>query len=265
MKARSSVLALSLVRRDRFATDQKWHLVHIRVTREILALQSTKTLARETQVERNHALCIAMRWHAFSMPVRTRQPAAKDVWHKSCVGSERVVKGNALARLPAVRERVPLRLYRATREGLLQHTGCFARGLAGTEGSSVQLGKAREMAKRIMVIDDSAALREAVCGTLSDAGYEVVEAMNGTDALAKLDGRKLDLMICDVLMPGMDGIALVKEVKRRAAYRFVPIIMLTTESSEESKEAGQMAGAKAWVVKPFRPAQILNAVSKLVL
>ena len=116
-----------------------------------------------------------------------------------------------------------------------------------------------------MVIDDSAALREAVCGALCDAGYEVVEATNGIEALAKLDGRKLDLMICDVLMPEMDGIALVKEVKRLPAYRFVPIIMLTTESSEERKEAGQMAGAKAWVVKPFRPAQILNAVSKLVL
>jgi two-component system chemotaxis response regulator CheY len=116
-----------------------------------------------------------------------------------------------------------------------------------------------------MVIDDSAALREAVGSALTDAGYEVVEAMDGRDALQKLDGRKLDLMICDVLMPGMDGIALVKEVKRLANYRFVPIIMLTTESSEESKEAGQIAGAKAWVVKPFRPTQILNAVSKLLL
>ncbi len=121
------------------------------------------------------------------------------------------------------------------------------------------------MAKRIMVVDDSAALREAVGSALTSAGYEVVEAMDGKDALEKLDGRKLDLMICDVLMPGMDGIALVKQVKRLADYRFVPIIMLTTESSEESKEAGQRAGAKAWVVKPFRPSQILSAVSKLML
>jgi len=123
---------------------------------------------------------------------------------------------------------------------------------------------AGDMAKRIMVVDDSATLRGAVCGALNDAGYEVVEATDGKDALEKLDGRPLDLMICDVLMPGMDGIALVKEVKRLADYRFVPIIMLTTESSEESKEAGQIAGAKAWVVKPFRPAQILRAVSKLM-
>ena len=122
-----------------------------------------------------------------------------------------------------------------------------------------------DMAKRIMVIDDSASLREAVGSALTDAGYEVVEAVDGKDALEKLDGRKLDLMICDVHMPGMDGIALVTEVKRLPSYRFVPIIMLTTESSEEHKEAGQIAGAKAWVIKPFRPKQILNAVSKLVL
>ena len=115
-----------------------------------------------------------------------------------------------------------------------------------------------------MVIDDSASLRGAVGSTLADAGYEVLDAVDGKEALAMLDGRKVDLMICDVHMPGMDGIAFVKEVKRRPDYRFVPIIMLTTESSEEGKQAGQMAGAKAWVVKPFRPAQILHAVSKLV-
>jgi two-component system, chemotaxis family, chemotaxis protein CheY len=123
---------------------------------------------------------------------------------------------------------------------------------------------ARDMAKRIMVIDDSASLREAVRGALTDAGYEVVDAVDGKDALDRLDGRKVDLMICDVHMPGMDGIAFVKHVKRLPDYRFVPIIMLTTESSEEGKQAGQAAGARAWIVKPFRPAQILHAVSKLV-
>ncbi len=115
-----------------------------------------------------------------------------------------------------------------------------------------------------MVIDDSASLREAVRGALTDAGYEVVDAVDGRDALQRLDGRKVDLMICDVHMPGMDGIAFVKQVKRLPDYRFVPIIMLTTESSEEGKQAGQVAGARAWIVKPFRPAQILHAVSKLV-
>ena len=120
------------------------------------------------------------------------------------------------------------------------------------------------MTKRIMVIDDSPSLREAVRGALTDAGYEVVDAVDGRDALQRLDGRKVDLMICDVHMPGMDGIAFVKQVKQLPDYRFVPIIMLTTESSEEGKQAGQVAGARAWIVKPFRPAQILHAVSKLV-
>ena len=120
------------------------------------------------------------------------------------------------------------------------------------------------MAKKIMVIDDSASLREAVRAALTDAGYEVLDAADGAEALKKLDGRKVDLMICDVHMPGMDGIAFVKEVKQLPHYRFVPIIMLTTEASEKSKQAGQVAGAKAWVVKPFRPDQILHAVSKLV-
>lgn len=120
------------------------------------------------------------------------------------------------------------------------------------------------MAKRIMVIDDSASLREAVRAVLTEAGYEVLDAIDGKEGLEKLDGRKVDLMICDVHMPGLDGITFVKEVKRRDDYRFVPIIMLTTESSEEGKQAGQVAGARAWIVKPFRPAQILHAVSKLV-
>jgi two-component system chemotaxis response regulator CheY len=120
------------------------------------------------------------------------------------------------------------------------------------------------MAKRILVVDDSASLREAVREALTDAGYEVIEAADGKQALGKLDGGRVDLMICDVHMPTMDGITFVKEVKRLPDYRFAPIIMLTTESGEKIKQAGQRVGAKAWVVKPFRPEQVLNAVSKLM-
>ena len=120
------------------------------------------------------------------------------------------------------------------------------------------------MTKRIMVIDDSAALRQSVVDALIDAGYEVIGAADGKEALGMLDGSKVDLMICDVHMPRMDGLTFVREVKRLADYRFVPVIMLTTESSEKSRLAGLQAGAKAWVVKPFRPDQILHAVSKLV-
>lgn len=121
------------------------------------------------------------------------------------------------------------------------------------------------MAKKILVIDDSASLRQVVSIALSGAGYEVIEAADGQQALERLDRNRVHLAICDVNMPVMDGITFVKEVKKRPNYRFLPIIMLTTESRESRKQEGQMAGAKAWVVKPFRPEQILNAVSKLIL
>ncbi|OIQ82138.1 hypothetical protein GALL_360770 [mine drainage metagenome] len=120
------------------------------------------------------------------------------------------------------------------------------------------------MSKTILIVDDSASLRQVVKLSLSGAGYEVIEACDGVDALGKLDGRKIHLIISDVNMPNMDGITLVKEVKLKPDYKFTPIIMLTTESQEEKKAQGQAAGARAWVVKPFQPAQMLAAVSKLI-
>ena len=120
------------------------------------------------------------------------------------------------------------------------------------------------MSKTILIVDDSASLRQVVKLALSGAGYEVIEACDGVDALGKLDGRKIHLIISDVNMPNMDGITLVKEVKLKAEYKFTPIIMLTTESQEEKKAQGQAAGARAWVVKPFQPAQMLAAVAKLM-
>jgi two-component system chemotaxis response regulator CheY len=120
------------------------------------------------------------------------------------------------------------------------------------------------MSKTILIVDDSASLRQVVKLSLSGAGYEVIEACDGVDALGKLDGRKIHLIISDVNMPNMDGITLVKEIKLKPEYKFTPIIMLTTESQEEKKAQGQAAGARAWVVKPFQPAQMLAAVSKLI-
>ena len=120
------------------------------------------------------------------------------------------------------------------------------------------------MAKKVMVVDDSPSLREVVGIALRTAGYEVSEAENGQDALAKLGQGRVNLVICDVNMPVMDGIEFLKQVKKRPEYRFLPILMLTTESRESRKEEGQLAGARAWVVKPFRPEQILNAVSRLM-
>ncbi|MFO0752227.1 MAG: response regulator [Thermodesulfovibrionales bacterium] len=121
------------------------------------------------------------------------------------------------------------------------------------------------MAKTIMVIDDSASVRQVVGITLKKAGYEVIEASDGKDALGKLTGQKVHLMICDVNMPNMDGITFLKEMKQHPNYRFTPIIMLTTESQEAKKQEGRAAGAKAWVVKPFKPEQMLEAVAKLIL
>lgn len=121
------------------------------------------------------------------------------------------------------------------------------------------------MAKTILVVDDSSSLRQVVGIALKGAGYDVIEACDGKDALDKMAGRKLHLIISDVNMPNMDGITFVKEVKKIAEHKFVPIIMLTTESQEAKKQEGQAAGAKAWVVKPFQPAQMLTAVSKLVM
>jgi two-component system chemotaxis response regulator CheY len=121
------------------------------------------------------------------------------------------------------------------------------------------------MTKSIMIVDDSASLRQVVSIALKGAGYDVVEACDGKDALAKLDGRKLHLIVSDVNMPNMDGISLVKAIKQLPAYKFTPVIMLTTEAADNKKQEGQAAGAKAWVVKPFQPAQMLTAVSKLVL
>lgn len=121
------------------------------------------------------------------------------------------------------------------------------------------------MGKNIMIVDDSASLRQVVAIALRGAGYDVIEAQNGQDALSKLDGKKIHLIISDVNMPVMDGITLVKEVKKLPAYKFTPIIMLTTEGADAKKKEGQAAGAKAWIVKPFQPDQMLKAVSTLIL
>jgi len=121
------------------------------------------------------------------------------------------------------------------------------------------------MSKTILIVDDSASLRQVVRIALTNAGYTVIEAEDGKDALGKLDGTKIHLIISDVNMPIMDGIEFLKNVKAHAGYKFTPVIMLTTEGGEAKKLQGQQAGARAWVVKPFKPEQLLNAVSKLVM
>ncbi len=118
--------------------------------------------------------------------------------------------------------------------------------------------------KRIMTVDDSATVRQMVGFTLKDAGYEVVEAEDGVDALEKLKKTPVHMLITDLNMPRLDGVGLIREVRKDPANRFIPIIMLTTESQESKKLEGKQAGASGWIVKPFKPEQLLGVV-KMVL
>jgi two-component system, chemotaxis family, chemotaxis protein CheY len=121
------------------------------------------------------------------------------------------------------------------------------------------------MAKTIMIVDDSASMRQVISIALRDAGYDLIEAADGKDALSKLDGSKIHLIVSDINMPNMDGISFVKEVKQHPKYKFTPIIMLTTEVNQAKKDAAKEAGAKAWVNKPFQTKTLLDAISKLIL
>jgi two-component system chemotaxis response regulator CheY len=121
------------------------------------------------------------------------------------------------------------------------------------------------MTKTIMIVDDSASMRQFVMIALMGAGYSVLEGCDGVDALGQLTGQKVHLIISDVNMPNMDGISFLKQVKQHTSYKFTPVIMLTTESEESKKCEGQAAGARAWVVKPFKSEQLLSAVQKLCL
>jgi two-component system chemotaxis response regulator CheY len=121
------------------------------------------------------------------------------------------------------------------------------------------------MAKCILIVDDSVSLRQVVKITLTGAGYEVLEAGDGVEALEVLQSHKANLVISDVNMPRMDGLTLLRTLKEKPDLKFMPVIMLTTESEAEKKKQGQEAGARAWVVKPFQPQQMLAAVSKLMM
>jgi two-component system chemotaxis response regulator CheY len=122
------------------------------------------------------------------------------------------------------------------------------------------------MAKTILIVDDSTSLRVVVKIALVRAGYEVIEAGDGREGLAALDkAAKVHLIVSDVNMPNMDGITFVGQVKQHPKHRFTPVIMLTTEGQNGKMEQGRAAGAKAWIMKPFNPPQLLDAVSKLIL
>ena len=124
------------------------------------------------------------------------------------------------------------------------------------------------MGKTIMIIDDATSIRQVVAMTLEEAGYDYIEAEDGVDALGKLDGREINMFICDVNMPNMDGVTFLEKVKndeKYSGYRFTPFIMLTTEAGADMRARGKELGAKAWMVKPFQPDQLLGAVKKLLI
>ena len=117
---------------------------------------------------------------------------------------------------------------------------------------------------KILAVDDSASMRQMVSFTLKGAGFDVTEASDGVEALSKAKSGKFDLVISDVNMPNMDGLTLVGELRKLGAFKFIPILLLTTESSAEKKQEGKAAGATGWIVKPFNPDQLLKTVNKVL-
>lgn len=120
------------------------------------------------------------------------------------------------------------------------------------------------MPRTILVVDDSVTIRQMVSFTLTQAGYGVLEASDGQDALERLGGARVDLVITDLNMPRMDGISMIRQLRGRPASKYTPVVMLTTESQESKRQEGRAAGATAWMVKPFHPEKLLAVVAKVL-
>ena len=116
----------------------------------------------------------------------------------------------------------------------------------------------------ILAVDDSASMRQMVSFTLKSAGYSVVEAVDGQDAYEKAGGRSFDLVLTDQNMPRMDGISLTKKLRDNPQFKSTPILILTTESSDQMKQAGRAAGATGWLVKPFDPNKLIEVIQKVI-
>lgn len=120
------------------------------------------------------------------------------------------------------------------------------------------------MTKRILIADDSGSIREMLAFVLTQAGYEVLSAQDGKEALDKAPAFGPHLIITDLNMPNLNGIELVKNLRGMASFRFTPILVLTTEGQDEKKQAGKAAGATGWLVKPFKPEKLLAVVGKVL-
>jgi len=116
----------------------------------------------------------------------------------------------------------------------------------------------------ILAVDDSASMRQMVCFTLKGAGYHVIEAADGQEAYEKAMTQSVDLVLTDQNMPRMDGVTLVKNLRGLPTYTSTPILILTTESSDEMKSKGRAAGATGWLVKPFDPTKLLEVIRKVI-
>ncbi len=119
------------------------------------------------------------------------------------------------------------------------------------------------MAKKALSVDDSKTMRDMVSFTLTNAGFEVLQAEDGQDALNKLKGQKVDVIITDLNMPVMDGLTLIKNLRGMPDFKFTPILMLTTEGDAGKKEEGKTAGATGWIVKPFNPEKLVQVVQRV--
>ena len=120
------------------------------------------------------------------------------------------------------------------------------------------------MEQTIMVVDDSISVRKMVAFTLENAGYTVVEAENGQDAIEKLNGSNIDMLIVDLNMPHVDGFELTRSVRAISRHQFTPIVMLTTESQNSKKQMGKAAGATGWITKPFKPDQLIGVIKRVM-
>jgi two-component system chemotaxis response regulator CheY len=116
----------------------------------------------------------------------------------------------------------------------------------------------------ILAVDDSASMRQMVRYTLEGAGYQVIQAADGVEALELAKSRSADLVLTDVNMPRMDGLTLVRELRGLQSYKFTPMLVLTTESGQETKQRGKQAGATGWIVKPFNPEQLLATIARVL-
>lgn len=121
------------------------------------------------------------------------------------------------------------------------------------------------MPRTVLVVDDSLTVRQMVVFTLKQAGFEVLEASNGQDALDRLGSARVDLVIADLNMPKMDGISMIRALRSRPVSKYTPVVMLTTESQESKRQEGRAAGATAWMVKPFHPDKLLSVIGRVLL